>query len=94
MSALEILAGDGGPNRDLPATLLWLALASEPADVRPAARLAGAAVAVRQSARIAEQPEVQELRRRFEQPLIDTLGEDEWAREQSAGATLTLQEAI
>ena len=68
--------------------------ASSPADVRPAARVYGAVVAVRQSARITEQPEVQELRRRFEQPLIDALGEEEWAREQAAGATLTLDEAI
>ncbi len=33
-------------------------------------------------------------RRLFEQPLIDALGDEEWAREQAAGATLTLEEAI
>jgi hypothetical protein len=41
-----------------------------------------------------EPPTELELRRRFEQPLIDALGEDEWAREQAAGAALTLEEAI
>jgi hypothetical protein len=37
---------------------------------------------------------VQELRHRFEQPLIQALGEDAWAQEQAVGARLTLEEAI
>ena len=43
---------------------------------------------------LTEPPSELELRRRFEQPLIDALGEEEWARERAAGATLTLEEAI
>lgn len=61
--------------------------------MRPAARLAGAVDAIRQRARLTERALELELRRRFEQPRIDALGEDEWAREQAAGATLTLEEA-
>jgi predicted ATPase/class 3 adenylate cyclase len=93
-SSLEILATDWTPNRDLTANLQWIALAAEPADVRTAARLVGAADAVRQNARLTEPPIELELRRRFEPRLIDALGEDDWAREQSAGAGMTLEEAI
>jgi hypothetical protein len=93
MSALEILASDPSPNAELTATLQYIAFATEPADVRPAARLAGAVAAMRHSGRLSEPLEL-DLRRRFEQRLIDGLGEDEWAREQAAGATLTLEEAI
>jgi len=95
MSSLEILSTDDPtPGVELTATLLWIALATQPADLRPAARLVGAVPAIRQNARLIEPPRDLELRRRFEQPLIDALGEDEWAREQAAGATLTLEEAI
>jgi tetratricopeptide (TPR) repeat protein len=94
ISALEILATYPSPDIELAATLEWIALATERAAVRPAARLVGAATAVRQNARLVDRPTELELRRRFEQPLIDALGEDEWAREQAAGATLTLAEAI
>jgi hypothetical protein len=94
MSSLEILAADPAPSFELTATLRWTALAAEPADVRAAARLAGAVAAIRQNAGLMEPPTELELRRRFEQPLIDALGEDEWAREQAAGAALTLEEAI
>jgi hypothetical protein len=34
------------------------------------------------------------LRRRYEQPLIDALGDEDWARERAAGSGLTLNEAI
>jgi predicted ATPase len=95
MSSLEVLVTDDPtPGFELTATLRWIALAAETTDVRSAARLAGAVAAVRQNARLMEPPTEFELRRRFEQPLIDALGEDEWAREQAAGATLTLEEAI
>jgi predicted ATPase len=82
------------PGVELTATLQWLALAAEPGDVRSAARILGAVAAVRESARLTGWPGELELRRRFEPPLIDALGEDEWAREQAAGAMLTLEEAI
>jgi len=62
--------------------------------VRSAARLAGAVDAVRTKAGLTAWPGELELRRRFEQPLVDALSEDDWAREQSAGATLTIEEAI
>ena len=94
LSALEILAIDPSPNLELAATLQYTALAAESRDVRPAARILGAVAAVRQSARLIEPPTEFELRRRFEWPLIDALGEEEWAREQAAGAMLTLEEAI
>ena len=93
MSALEILAADLSPNAELTATLQYIVFATEPAELRLAARLAGAVAAIRHSGRLSEPWEL-ELRRRFEQPLIDALGEEEWAREQAAGATLTLEEAI
>jgi predicted ATPase len=94
VSALEILAAYPSPDIELAATLQWVALATERAAARSAARLVGAATAARQSARLMDRPTELELRRRFEQPLIDALGEGEWAREQAAGATLTLEEAI
>ena len=94
MSALEILAAYPSPDIELAATLQWIALAAERAAMRPAARLVGAATAARQSARLMDRPTELELRRRFEQPLIDALGEGDLMREQAAGATLTLEEAI
>ena len=93
-SALEILAADPTPNTELTATLLWIALATEPTEAPSAARLTGAVAAVRRNARLTAWPGEPELRRRFEQPLIEALGEDGWAREQAAGATLTLADAI
>lgn len=94
MSSLEVLAADSSPNFELAATVDGIALASEPADMRSAARIAGAIAAVRKNARLTEPPWELELRRRFEQALIDALGADEWVREQAAGAMLTLAEAI
>ena len=94
LSALELLAADATPGVDLTTTLLWIALAVEPGDGRSAARLVGAVDAVRQKARLSTWPGEVELRRRFEPPLIDALGEGDWAREQAAGATLRLDEAI
>ena len=93
-SALAILATDPTPNSELTGALYWVALATEPGDVRSAARLAGAVDAVRHNARLTAQRTELDLRRRFEQPLIDALGEVEWAREQTAGSTLTIEEAI
>lgn len=94
LSSLEILAAEPSPNFELTATVEAVALASEPADWRSAARIAGSVAGVRQRARLTEPPWELDLRCRFEQPLIDALGEDEWAREQAAGATLALEEAI
>lgn len=94
-SAVELLAtGDATRDMELIATLHWIALATEAVDGRAAVRLVGAVDAVRQSGKMTAQPSELELHRRFEQPLIDALGEDEWVREQAAGATLTLEEAI
>jgi len=94
MSSLEMLAAETSPNFELTATVEGIALASEPADWRSAARIAGSIAGVRHRARLTEPPWELDLRRRFEQPLIDALGEDEWAREHSDGARLTLTEAI
>jgi predicted ATPase len=94
MSSLKVLAADPSPNIDLTATLQGIALATEPAGARWAARLVGALDANEQNAKLTQPPTGRELRRRFEPRLIDALGEDEWAREQQAGANLTLAEAI
>jgi len=94
MSALELFAAAPSPDIELTATLQDIALAAEAGDVRSAARLVGAVDAVRQHARLTAPSTELELRRRFERPLIEALGEDEWAREQAAGAALTLEEAI
>jgi hypothetical protein len=95
VSSLELLATDAPTaGVELTPTLQWLALAAEPGDVRSAARVLGAVAAVRGGARLTGWHGELELRRRFEQPMIDALGEDEWARGQAAGATLTLGEAI
>ena len=93
-SSLDLLASDPTRGFELMETLLWIALATEAGDVRSAARLVGAIAAIRSNARLTEYLAGLELRRRFEQPLIDALGEDDWAREQAAGATLTLDQAI
>jgi predicted ATPase/Flp pilus assembly protein TadD len=93
-SSLEIQAGEASPDLELTATLLWIALATEPAEMRSAARLVGAVDAVRLNAGLMTRPGEPDLRRRFERPLIEALGEDEWVRERAAGATLTLEEAI
>ena len=93
-SSLEILATDPTPSVELTATPLWIAFAAEPDQTRSAARLVGAVDAIRQNARLTARQIELELRRRFERPLIEALGEEEWAREQTAGATLTLEEAI
>ena len=94
MSSLELLAADPSPRIELTGSLLWVALAAEPSDARSAAQLAGAVDAVRRKAGLTASRAEVELRPRFEQPLIDALGEDDWARERAAGVTLTLEEAI
>ena len=93
-SSLEILVTDPTPSVELTATPLWIALAAESDHARSAARLLGAMDAVRQNAGLTARQIELDLRRRFERPLIEALGEDEWAREHAAGATLTLEEAI
>ncbi|MEX2182894.1 MAG: hypothetical protein WEC14_00455, partial [Chloroflexota bacterium] len=93
-SSFEILAADPTPGVELTATILWIALAVEPDDARSAARLLGAVDTARQNGRLTARQIELELRWRFEPPLIDALGEEEWAREHAAGATLTLAEAI
>jgi predicted ATPase len=93
-SSIELLAADVVPGAELTTTLLWTAIAAEPDDARSAARVLGAVAALRERSRLTGWPGELELRRRFEQPLIDALGEDGWARELAAGAALTLEEAI
>lgn len=93
-SSLEILAADPSPSNELAACLQWIAFAAEPADIQSAARLAVAADAIRKNAGLTPEQTEPELRRRFEQPLIDALGDDDWAREEAAGSALTLNEAI
>jgi len=93
-SSLDILAADPTPSVELTATPLWIALAAEPEDARSAARLVGAVDAVRLGSRLTARQIELDLRRRFERPLIEALGQDEWVGARAEGAALTLEEAI
>ncbi len=94
VSSLEIPTADPNQSIELIEALVWNALAAEPGDARSAARVLGAVAAVRERRPLPVWHGEVDLCRRFERPLIDALGEEEWAREQAAGATLTLEEAI
>ena len=94
-SLLDIATGEGAkPSIPIFAALAGIALAANPADTREAARLRGAVVSLRRTAKHANAPRSEKLERHFEQPLIATLGEEAWAQEQAIGATMTLDEAI
>jgi len=71
-----------------------IAVAANPSDTHRAARLRAAAASTRDSANLVGSPMVIELQHHFERPLIDTIGQEAWDREQAVGAKMTLEETI
>ena len=78
----------------LPDTLTGIALASDTADARSAARLQGAASTLHEAEAGTRTPRFLQLERYLEQPLIDALGADEYANEQALGAGMDTDDAI
>ena len=79
------------------AAMCALALAVEQVDFRDGARLHGAIEKLREETGGLRTPmwrEEREIEARFEQPLIDALGEDAYAHEHAIGAAMTRDEAI
>ena len=79
------------------AAMCALALAVEQVDSRDGARLHGAIEKLREETGGLRTPmwrEEREIEARFEQPLIDALGEDAYAHEHAIGAAMTRDEAI
>lgn len=74
--------------------LSGIALTSGPEAFAQAARLRGAVIKLRQQGELIHSIHDEEFANRFEQPLITTLGEKAWAREQAAGTAMSLEEAI
>jgi predicted ATPase/predicted negative regulator of RcsB-dependent stress response len=73
-------------------TFAGIALAADMADARSAARLQGAVNTMDEAAGLS--PRYFELERFLAQPLIDTLGADEYANEQALGAGMDIDDAI
>jgi predicted ATPase/class 3 adenylate cyclase/Flp pilus assembly protein TadD len=71
-----------------------IALAADAADLRAAARILGAVAASQDEGGFKLDKGDEEFARRFEQPLIEALGEETWVQEKAAGATMTLEESI
>jgi predicted ATPase len=71
-----------------------IALTADAADLAEAARLRGAVATLRQSVASSVSPQDDELERRFEQSLIDGLGQETYATEQSKGAGASLEATI
>src|SRR5262249_2637194 len=90
------LALEDSPRPTLPLAdaLDGIALATNPSDTHPAARLRAATASIRHAANLVSPPKVTELEQHFEQPLIDPLGQGAWDREQAVGAKMTLEETI
>jgi predicted ATPase/class 3 adenylate cyclase len=77
--------------------LSGIALAADPAAADRAARLRGAVARLNSDAGVvtnAYSRTGDELERHFERPLVEVLGEEAWAREKTAGSTMTLEQAI
>jgi predicted ATPase/class 3 adenylate cyclase len=80
---------------ELTNALAGIALAAEPVEIHRAARLRGAVDNLRNTNNVTDFPATTSLEHDFEQRLIEALPEDgAWAREQAAGATLTLEATI
>jgi predicted ATPase/class 3 adenylate cyclase len=89
-----VLASEGTKSPIFAELLSGIASAGGADSLHGAARLLGAASRLENEKGLnATRPQL-ELQKRFRQPLIDLLGEDDWAEEQTAGATLTLEETI
>jgi predicted ATPase/class 3 adenylate cyclase len=74
--------------------LIGIAVAADPPAAAHAARLKGAANALRGQIEYPPNQYDHDLDPLFTRPLIEALGEEPWAQEQAAGAVLTLGEAI
>jgi hypothetical protein len=75
--------------------LAGIALAAEPVEIYRAARLRGAVDNLRSTNNVTDFPATTSLEHDFEQRLIEALPQDgAWAREQAAGATLTVEATI
>jgi predicted ATPase len=76
--------------------LSGIALAADPAAADRAARLRGAVAQLSSDADVVMDAysRAGELERDFERPLVVVLGEEAWEREETAGATMTLEQAI
>jgi tetratricopeptide (TPR) repeat protein len=71
-----------------------IALAADTADVAEAARLRGAVATLRRSVESRVSAQDEELERRFEQPLIETLGQEAYENELAVGSAMSLEETI
>ena len=71
-----------------------IALTADEADLAEAARLRGAVATLRQSVASSVSPQDDELERRFEQSLIDGLGQETYVTEQAKGAGASLEATI
>lgn len=74
--------------------LTGIALAADPPDHATAARIRGAVSDQRRRNGTPETPVYKQRERRFEQPLIATLGEEAWSQQHAAGTKLTLDQTI
>ena len=74
-----------------------LALAVEPDDFRDGARLSGAVARLREDAgglRLTLWPQDEEIEDRFEQPLIEALGDDAYRKAHGEGRALSFEQAL
>jgi hypothetical protein len=88
-----ILAADSPDVVHLTLTLTGLALTTDTADARSAARLQGA-VDKLDDATTTRTPRFRQFERYLEQPLIDALGANEYADEKALGARMDTEAAI
>jgi predicted ATPase/class 3 adenylate cyclase len=82
---------------DVVVALSGIALAVEPGDYERGAQLRGAIASLRENRGGLKRPQWrldEELERRFGQPLIDALGKERYAREQTIGAMMSLEETL
>ena len=92
---LDLVAQNPDAIPELTNALAGIALAAEPVEVHRAARLRGAVDNLRRTNNVTDFPATTSLEHDFEQRLIDALDDNgAWAREQAAGAILTLDETI
>ena len=84
-------------NQELAQAMGGVARAVEDVDLSEGSRLAGAVANLRSEAgglRTVLWPQEEAIEARFEQPLIDALGEDEYRRAHDEGRALTFEEAL
>ncbi len=95
VEALDIVLGTGMTAHALFPTLLGgIALAGEPAEFRHGARLRGAAASLYAEGEYPPDPRMVELERFLEQPLIEALGDEVYAHEQTTGDAMSRDDAV